>query len=99
MLDFIDKHNIGLVDRTELLEMLNSLPIKPFQILSIHDCFRVHPNYANDLRKQYNIILSKLAQSDMLNFIVNQLGNKLPIHIPNRENLAAAAINAEYALS
>ena len=99
MLDFIDKHNIGLVDQTELLEMLNSLPVKPFQILSIHDCFRVHPNYANDLRKQYNIILSKLAQSDMLNFIVNQLGNKLPIHIPNRENLAAAAMNAEYALS
>lgn len=99
MLSYIDKHNIGLVDRTELLEMLNSLPIKPFEILSIHDCFRVHPNYANDLRKQYNIILSKLAQSDMLNFIVNQLGNKLPIHIPNRENLAKAAIQADYALS
>ncbi|MGB1915993.1 MAG: hypothetical protein ACPHL3_08495, partial [Paracoccaceae bacterium] len=82
-----------------LLEMLNSLPVTPFQILSIHDCFRVHPNYANDLRKQYNNILSKLAQSDMLNFIVNQLGNKLPIHIPNRENLAKAAVNAEYALS
>jgi len=79
--------------------MLNSLPIKPFQILSIHDCFRVHPNYANDLRKQYNIILSKLAQSDMLNFIVQQLGTMFPIHIPNREHLAAAAVNAEYALS
>ena len=99
MLSFIDKRNIGLVDRTELLEMLNSLPIKPFEILSIHDCFRVHPNYANDLRKQYNVILSKLAQSDMLNFIVNQLGNKLPIHIPNRDNLAKAAMHAEYALS
>ena len=99
MLDYIDKRNIGLVDQTELLEMLNSLPFQPFQILSIHDCFRVHPNYGNDLRKQYNMILSKLAQSDMLNFIVQQLGNKLPIHIPNREHLAAAAVNAEYALS
>ena len=99
LLDYIDKRNIGLVDKTDLLEMLNSLPIQPFQILSIHDCFRVHPNYGNDLRKQYNIMLSKLAQSDMLNFIVQQLGNKLPIHIPNREQLAAAAVNAEYALS
>lgn len=99
ILDFIDEKNVGLVPQIELLEMLNSLPKKPFEILSIHDCFRVHPNYGNDLRQQYNIILSKLAESDMLNFIVNQLGNTMPIHIPDRRSMAQAAQVADYALS
>lgn len=99
MLDFIDKRNIGLVPQHHLVDMLNSLPKKPFEILSIHDCFRVHPNYANDLRQQYNIILSKLAQSDMLNFIVNQLGNTMPINVPDRTAMAQAAKTADYALS
>jgi len=53
--------SISLLDskaRKELLILLDSLPSKPFPILPIHDCFRCHPNYGNDLRQQYRLILS-----------------------------------------
>ena len=61
--------------------------------------FRCHPNYGNDLRRQYNIILADLCKSKMLDFIASQICKK-PIktrkigHIPTE-----VILNANYTLS
>lgn len=98
ILDLIDDQNIGHVDPVQLLEMIKELPKAPFEVMSIHDCFRVHPNYGNDLRQQYNNILSDLAKSDMLNFLLKQL-NGSPLPNGKSDILSKAAKVADYALS
>ena len=71
--NFLDAGSIHLVDRQVILDMLDTLPKKPFQVMTVHDCFRCHPNYGNDLRRQYNQILSDIAKSDLLGFILSQV--------------------------
>lgn len=78
--DYLDAGTIHLVDRTAIMELIESLPAKPFKVLSVHDCFRCLPQYGNDLRRQYNIQLATIAKSDLLSFIMSQvLGEKVTI--------------------
>lgn len=71
--DYLDSETIALVDTDVIMAMLNTMPKKPFPVMTIHDCFRCHPNYGNDLRRQYNQILSDIAKSDLLGFILSQV--------------------------
>ena len=57
-------------------ELLDALPRKTFDIMTAHDCFRVLPTYGNAVRKLYNFTLYRLAKSDILQFIVNQVAVK-----------------------
>ena len=50
-----------------------NLPTKSFDVLSIHDSWKVLLPYANDLRIQYNQILHEIAQSRIFEFILYQL--------------------------
>lgn len=76
ILDHIDHNNAGLVDKATVRDLIASLPSKPFQIMCVHDCFRCLPNYANDMRKQYNNQLKLIAKSDLLSSILTQLIGK-----------------------
>jgi hypothetical protein len=99
ILDYIDSDTLTMVDPLVIQELLDSLPPKPFTIISVHDCFRVLPNYGNDLRKQYNRQLYLLAKSDILAFLLSQLLKK-PIEIEKMdETLADDILEANYALS
>jgi len=71
--DYLDSETIALVDTDVIMAMLNTMPKKPFPVMTVHDCFRCHPNYGNDLRRQYNQILSDIAKSDLLGFILSQV--------------------------
>lgn len=73
ILDLLDIENSGLVNHVVVYNLLNSLPEKPFEVISVHDCFRCLPNYGNDLRRQYNNLLAEIAESNMLGFIVSQI--------------------------
>lgn len=73
ILDFLDPNTIALVDRQIVADMIDTMPKKPFPVMTVHDCFRCHPNYGNDLRRQYNQILSDIAKSDLLGFILSQV--------------------------
>ena len=73
ILDYLDPCTIAYVDRQVVADMIDTMPKKPFPVMTVHDCFRCHPNYGNDLRRQYNQILSDIAKSDLLGFILTQV--------------------------
>ena len=80
ILDHITAENITMVDRIVIQELLDSLPVKPFKVISVHDCFRVLPSYGNDIRKQYNLQLMLLAKSNLLQNLLSQLlGRKITV--------------------
>lgn len=97
--DYLDSNTIEMVDTAPLLEIINELPKKPFKVLSVHDCFRVLPNYANDLRRQYNIQLRNIARSNLLGFIMSQvIGQEITVGKLDPE-LWKDIEETEYALS
>lgn len=99
ILEHLNPGNAGHIDEDLIWELLDSLPKKPFNILSIHDCFRCHPNYGNDLRKQYNNQLHLLARSNMLGFLLSQILNR-PITAGKADPyLFKDVLAANYALS
>ena len=99
ILDYIEDYNIDLVDVGVLMELINSLPDKPFQIMAIHDCFRCLPRYANDMRKQYNLQLALISRSEILSVMMSQvLGRKVQLGKIN-PNMYNDILDAEYALS
>ena len=60
--------------------------------------FRVHPNYGNDLRRQYNQILHEIAKSKLLEFVASQVALDEVI-APKFDDIADAVLEANYALS
>lgn len=80
ILDHLDLSNMGLVDKDVIWELIDSLPERPFKVMAVHDCFRVLPNYGNDLRKQYNNQLMLIARSNLLQYLLSQIiGRKVTI--------------------
>lgn len=65
--------NMHMVKVNVIRDLLDSLPKKPFCVLSVHDCFRCLPNYGNDLRRQYNNLLALIAKSELLSYILSQI--------------------------
>ena len=98
ILDSLDRNNLGLVNIDVIKAMIESMPNQPFPVLSVHDCFRVHPNHANDLRMQYNQILHDLAQSTLVGNIASQiLGH--PVALTKTADFADRILSTNYALS
>lgn len=98
--DYIDEDTVSFVkDRGAVFRLIYSLPLTPFQVLTIHDCFRILPGYGNDLRQQYNNMLSELARGNLLNNILSQLLDR-PISIEKIDpNMWVEVLHANYALS
>lgn len=99
ILDHLYWNNCSFVNREVIRELIETLPKKPFEVIAVHDCFRCLPNYVNDLRRQYNQILSDIARSEMLSFILTQL-LKRPTKIGKLDpEMWKDILTAEYALS
>lgn len=99
ILQYLDIDNLGLVDRGVIVNLIASLPVNPFEVISIHDCFRCLPNYGNDLRRQYNNLLAEIAESELLSFIISQIV-KRPIQVSKLDpNMGAEIRQSNYALS
>lgn len=73
ILPYISPENISLIDKTALEELLESIPDKPFNILPTHDCFRVLPNYGNQIRKLYNTLLMEVARGNLLSHLIGSV--------------------------
>lgn len=99
ILDHLDLSNIGLVDKKVVWELIESLPEKPFKVIAVHDCFRVLPNYGNDLRWQYNNQLMLIAKSNILQDLLSQItGRELQIGKLD-PNMWKDILHTNYALS
>lgn len=98
ILTYIDKDNGGNVDQKKVTALIETMPKQPFEVLSVHDCFRCLPNYGNDLRRTYNQILSEIAASDLLSDVVSQIQGR-KIFVNKLANLAPRILEANYALS
>ncbi len=99
ILDYLDSDTLCLVDTQIIRELINSLPAKPFNILTIHDCFRCLPNYGNNLREQYNLQLHLIAKSELLSFLLSAL-LKRSVSIGKLDaTLASDILTTNYALS
>lgn len=77
--------------------LIESLPSEPFEVMTIHDCFRVLPRYGNDVRFQYTKLLSELNHSDVGLFLTAQITNAFTF--PAHKNVSDEILEAEYALS
>lgn len=98
ILDNLCPENMGLVDLDPVRELIKTLPEKSFHLISIHDCFRCHPNYANNMRRQYNQILADISRSNMLSFLASQItGHHVPV--TKMADLSAKILEADYALT
>jgi len=73
ILDYLDSDTIGSMDPDMITRMIQTLPNEPFDVVTVHDCFRAHPNYGNDLRTQYNTILADINDSFMLTSMCSQV--------------------------
>jgi hypothetical protein len=99
IIDHLNSRNIGNVCPKTVLDLLETFPDKPFKLPSVHDCFRVLPHYGNDLRKQYNLQLERIAKSNLLDNLVGQLIGR-PVSIGKFDNgLYRDIPNSNYALS
>jgi hypothetical protein len=101
IIDHIDSSTIQLLDaaqRTAVWDLVASMPERSFPVLSVHDCFRVHPNNANDLRRQYNQILHEIANSKILESLATQIAGE-PVIVTRHGSFGNDILEANYALS
>lgn len=102
ILEYLDEYNSGHLSNSQRLAVINlieSMPDCPFSVLAVHDCFKFHPNYGNDVRQQYINILAEIAESDMLSSIATQVSDR-PVNARKlSNNLPALIRQSEYALS
>ena len=97
ILDYLNKDNISLVPQDILDHLLDSLPKRRFDMMTIHDCFFAHANYIHDVREQYRNCLVDLSKSNLLEYILKQVLNK-KININKPEDLTNEIAQEEYAI-
>ena len=98
--DYLNEDSVSAItDRAAVWKLIYSLPAKPFKVMSIHDAFRVLPNYGNDVRKQYNLLLAELAKGKLLDHIVSMVLDR-PITLGKiDDDLWKDVVETNYALS
>lgn len=63
------------------------------------DCFRAHPNYADEVRRQFNLQLHLISRSDILGSIATQVTGVPVTLIKLDPTLSDDILEANYALS
>jgi chloramphenicol O-acetyltransferase len=99
ILDYIHSDTVHAVDVSVIQELLDSLPKRPFKVLTVHDCMRCLPHYGNDIRLQYNNLLMLIAKSDMLSFILTQITGQVVTYKKLDPDLWKDIMESNYSLS
>jgi hypothetical protein len=84
----------------ELEELIDTLLVhKPFEIITVHDEFKCHPNNMNHLRQHYINVFAELADSNLLASILSQIHGKPGTFTKLSNNLSTLIRGSNYALS
>lgn len=103
ILPFVNTHSVQAME-TDHLEALKDLCVsmlahKPFPLVTVHDEFKCHPNYCNEMRQHYINIFSEMADSNILNDIFHQITGSYVQYEGACHNLSELIRDSEYALS
>lgn len=98
-LEHLNSENLHLIDRKALINLINTLPAKNFEVLCVHDCYLVLPNYGNDIRKLYREVLAEIADSDLLSCILQEAVGFTGTITKMSNNMGSLIRESEYALS
>lgn len=83
ILPHVVQHGAGSLSTAHIQALLGildgMLAYQPFEMVTIHDEFRCHPNRMNHLRQQYINILAEIAESTILDDILTALHGR-PMH-------------------
>ncbi len=84
---------------TKMLEITEEMmEYAPFELVTVHDEFKAHPNNLNVVRQQYVNILADIAESSLLNDLLSQLYGCEGTFEKLSKNLGAEIRKSEYAL-
>lgn len=82
---------------SKLINILTKmLEHRPAQVLTVHDAFRCHPNHADTVRYWYKEIMAELAESEILNCILEQLTGVNPNYAKMSDDLPDLIRQANY---
>lgn len=102
ILPHINATNIRMIPTDHLQDLaaiIQSMNHKPFPLVTVHDEFKSHPNYANHMRQHYINILSELADSVIVSDILSQIHGTPGTFNKLSNDLSKHIRNSNYALS
>ena len=98
--DYLSEEQMQVLSLEHLRALYNisgmMLSHKPFPLVTVHDAFTSHPNNIDQVRFHYKEIMAELAESNLMNDLLTQLGSK-PVNKPV-SNLSSLIRNSSYAL-
>jgi hypothetical protein len=83
----------------KLIRIIESMDHKPFEVVTIHDEFKCHPNNMNSLRQHYINIFAELSESNILSDILTQIHGVAGVFPKLSTNLGDLIRESNYALS
>lgn len=72
---------------------------RPFEVVTVHDEFKCHPNNMNHLRQHYINVFAELAESNVLSDILSQIHGQKGTFTKLSNNLGQLIRGSNYALS
>ncbi len=88
---------------TEYLQKLQAIlktmeAHRTFDVITVHDDFKCHPNNMNHLRKHYRNILAELADVNLMEDILRQITGTEGVLTKMSDNLSKFIMQSEYSL-
>jgi hypothetical protein len=103
ILPYITQTNVDQLSDDHLLSLYDTvvamLRYNPFEVITVHDEFKCHPNNMNHLRQQYINIFAELADSNLLSDILSQIHGVPGTATKLSTNLSQLIRGSNYALS
>lgn len=103
ILPYLNQDNLEQLSQKHLESLASivngMLQYKPFELVTIHDDFRSHPNNVNWVRWQYKEIMAELAESNLLDDLLSQIHGEPGTFSKLSTNLGELVRGSNYALS